>query len=155
MLDVTGLDASLDYERPKRLNESLDAATLEFLRLFNMHVPKMAARQGQDTSRSKIAARLAAISNGPFRTMADDDLTAFMAQFRETNRKVAVEYFGGARTDSDDPLFAPRADERERVAEPTLTVERAVEICAWLWQNEPAQFDRAGRRKKKARGRPA
>ncbi|HVV65064.1 MAG TPA: hypothetical protein VHC42_06325 [Rhizomicrobium sp.] len=144
-LAAIGLQMSADYERPPSVNESLDAESLEFLRLFNRHVPRF-AQNSVNPERDNVVGLLSRMSRGPLVTLSDAELSGFMAEFRESNLKVAQEYFGGARGDSDDPLFERRSDSRPRIASPTLTVERAVEICAGLWQGKQAQIDRIAER---------
>jgi len=150
-LDCVGIDASAAFDRPDTANESLDAESLEFLRLFNEHIPRL-TEEGISPLRDNVVPLLSQISKGPLLTLPETDLADFMALFRVSNARVAAEYFGGARTESDDPLFAPRSDTRPRVTDVTLTAERAVEICAWLWQNKQAQVDRVTERLKKKRG---
>ena len=147
-LDCVGVDANLP--RPDTANESLDAESLEFLRLFNEHVPRL-TDEGISPLRNNVVPLLSQISKGPLLTLPEAELADFMALFRDSNARVAAEYFGGTRTGSDDPLFAPRSDSRPRVTEVTLTVERVVEICAWLWQSKQAQVDRVTERLKKKR----
>lgn len=150
-LDAAGIDPGADFERPEDVNESLDAETLEFLRLFNQHVPRF-AKGKVNPSRDNVVSLLSkASSGGPLVTLDTDELSRFMTRFRDGNAKVAAEYFGGARSDSDDPLFAPRADTRERTRQAVLSVERAVELCAWLWQEKQAQVDRIAERAKRRR----
>jgi hypothetical protein len=153
-LDATHIDQNLPFERPESLNESLDANTLEFLRLFNKHVPRFVANE-LNKARDNVVPLLGEISKGPLATLSEEDLKRFMSQFLDSNRQVAIEYFGGEASGSDDPLFAPRADERERTREPALTVELAVEISAWLWQQKQAQIERMGERMKKQNARLA
>jgi hypothetical protein len=150
-LSVTGIDASADFARPENINESLDAETLEFLRLFNHHIPRF-SRQELNPNRDNIVRLLSKLSRGPLITMAEGDLARFMGQFSASNRQVAEEYFGGAREDSDDPLFERRTDTRPRQSDVSLSVERAVEICAGLWQEKQLQLDRAQERMRKVRG---
>ncbi len=146
-LAIAGIDSS-GFERPENVNESLDAESLEFLRLFNQHVPRFA--QGDNNlTRDNIVPLLSKIARGPLLTLPDEDLAGFVARFRETNRLVANEYFGGTRTDSDDPLFEPRSDKRERVQKAHLTLERAIEMIAWLWQEKQTQLNRVRDRLKK------
>lgn len=150
-LDAVGVDPGMGFERPDDVNESLDAETLEFLRLFNQHVPRF-IKGKVNPSRDNIVGLLSRASGGgALPTLDADELTRFMAQFREGNARVSTEYFGGPRLDSDDPLFAPRADTRERTREAVLTVERAVELCAWLWQEKQAQLERIAERAKRNR----
>lgn len=151
-LDAVGLDSALPFLRPENLNESLDAVTLEFLRLFNRNVPRL-TEDGLNPLRDNVVPLLSAISDGPLLTLPQDELSRFMAQFASSNRKVALEYFGSETTGSDDPLFGRRADNRARTEQGNLTVERAVEICAWLWQQKQTQInstsDRLARKAKK------
>jgi hypothetical protein len=147
-LSITGIDPALGLVRPEHVNESLDADSLEFLRLFNGYVPRI-AKNGLNPERDNIVPLLSRMSQGPLITLAEDELARFMALFRQSNRQVAEEYFGGARENSDDPLFEPRTDARSRTAHTTLTAERAVEICAGLWQEKQAQLERVMERAKR------
>ena len=69
-------------------NESLDAEALEFLRIFNRYYNRTGHR-------SQLVQALASISNGPLVTLPEDELVKFMGLFKESNEKVAAEYFGG------------------------------------------------------------
>ena len=144
-LAVTGIEADPAFVRPEDVNESLDAESLEFLRLFNRHIPRMSS-EGLNPERDNIVPLLSRMSQGPLITLEEDELRRFMAQFRDSNRMVAEEYFGGPRQAGDDPLFEPRTDTRPRTSHVTLTVERVVEICAGLWQEKQAQLDRVAER---------
>jgi hypothetical protein len=146
-LEVVGIDPKR-YERPEDVNESLDAESLEFLRLFNKHVPRFVKRK-LNPARDNVVPLLGRVSEGPLLTLPRAELDGFIAQFRDSNRKVAIEYFGGARGDSDDPLFAPRSDKRERVYKAQLTPERAVELSAYLWQEKQAQLEKVMERAKR------
>jgi hypothetical protein len=144
-LAVAGIEAGPDLVRPEDVNESLDAESLEFLRLFNQHIPRMSS-DGLNPGRDNIVALLSKMSKGPLITLEEGELKRFMALFRDSNRMVAEEYFGGVREDSDDPLFERRTDTRPRTSHATLKVERVVEICAGLWQEKQAQLDRVAER---------
>lgn len=151
-LDAAAIDGNRGYRRPANVNESLDAETLEFLRLFNGHIPRF-AKGGINPERNNIVSLLSKVSQGPLVTLPDDELARFMALFEDTNRQVAMEYFGGVRSAPGDPLFEPRADPRERTRAVKLTAERAVEFCAWLWREKQAQVERlSGGRKKRQAG---
>jgi hypothetical protein len=141
VLDIAGIDPDLGFKRPEDVNEALDAQTLEFLRLLNKYVPRFKGKQ-VNPLRNNLVPLLAQASQGPLITLADDELDRFMRMFDESNRKVAVEYFGGALEGSDNPLFRRRSDKRERVQGAVLTPERAVELCAWLWQEKQSQVAR-------------
>ncbi len=151
LLAVTGIPGDLPFEWPERLNESLDAESLEFLRLFNQYSSQF-EKTGLAPNRGNLVPLLSQISNGPLATLPQDELARFMAGFEESNRLVAEEYFGGAISGSDDPLFLPRADTRERATDVPLSVERAVEICAWLWRQKQTQVERFSDRLKRNRG---
>jgi hypothetical protein len=148
VIDIVGIDPALGFERPEDVNEALDAETLEFLRLFNKFVPRF---EGKDLnpSRDNIVPLLSRVSRGPLVTLGEDELDRFMGLFKESNAKVANEYFGGPIAGSDNALFKPRSDKRERTREAVLTAERAVELCAWLWQEKQAQVDRIAERAKR------
>jgi len=152
ILAVTGIEASPAFDRPQDANESLDADSLEFLRLFNAHVPRF-VRGEINPARANVIGLLSQMSSGPLVTLSDPQLREFMGFFEESNRKVAMEYFGGARSGPGDALFEPRADTRPRTAPVTLSPERAVEISAYLWQQKQEQVDRAVERAKKHRER--
>jgi hypothetical protein len=138
--DIIGLDDSWSYVHPKRLNESLDAASLEFLRLMNKHIPRL-TENGLNKRRGNIVSVLAEISKGPLLTLPAIALQEFMGHFADSNRRVALEYFGKVLEDSDDPLFAPSADVRPRTINSELTVQKAVGICAMVWQEKQAQLE--------------
>jgi hypothetical protein len=148
VLDIAGIDPNLGFTRPEDVNEALDAETLEFLRLFNKFVPRFEGRE-VNPLRDNIVGLLSKVSDGPLITMEEGELDRFMALFGESNRKVAEEYFGGAIQASDNPLFLPRSDKRARTREAVLTPERAVELCAMLWQEKQAQVDRITERAKR------
>jgi hypothetical protein len=148
VLEVAGIDPGLGFSRPEDVNEALDAETLEFLRLFNKFVPRFEGRE-VNPLRDNIVGLLSKVSDGPLITMDEGELDRFMALFNESNRKVADEYFGGPIAGSDNPLFLPRSDKRARTREAVLTAERAVELCAVLWQEKQAQLDRIVERAKR------
>jgi hypothetical protein len=124
-----GVPTTPDYERPVMTNESLDAEALEFLRIFNRYYNRTGHR-------SQLVQALASISNGPLVTLPEDELVKFMGLFTESNEKVAAEYFGGPIEGSDNPLFPARTDGRVRDVYKPLSIDRAVQIAAMLWQHD-------------------
>jgi hypothetical protein len=150
ILGVIGLDPGLPYKRPEDVNEALDAESLEFLRLMNKYIPRF-VKGKINPARDNLVPLLARVSSGPLVTLSTAELDKFMALFEESNRKVALEYFGGIREDSDNPLFEPRSDRRTRTERADLTVERAVELCAWLWQEKQSQVERVVERARRLR----
>ena len=84
--------------QPNR-NQSLDAESVEFLRLLNLYrVEHEGAAVGLIDNRS-IVKRLAPVSTGPTLTLPEHALDRFMAQWEESNREVARRYLG------EDELF--------------------------------------------------
>lgn len=87
-------------------NESLDAETVEFLRVLNLYeVEERGEAPGLMDHRS-LTALLADQSDGPKLTLPADQLDAFMGRWQESNGWVAREYFGEAE------LFAARRPRR-------------------------------------------
>ena len=75
-------------------NMSLDAESVEFLRLLNLYrVESEAASVGLIDNR-RLARRLAETSTGPVLTMPAPFLDEFMARWEESNRRVAREILG-------------------------------------------------------------
>lgn len=105
-LDAVGLEAQADRMRPvPRANESLDAESVEFLRLYNIHrVEQEGATRGVINNRKWVQV-LEQASTGPTLTLPARTLDAWMEQWVESNRSVAREFLD----DRDGVLFrAPR-----------------------------------------------
>jgi hypothetical protein len=92
-LDTAGVEArAADMKQVSDVNVSLDAETVEFLRLLNLHrVETGSATRGLIDNRSLVA-RLAACSTGPVLTLPDAALDRFMAQWEKSNELVAREF---------------------------------------------------------------
>ncbi len=103
---VTVAPEALDEETPT-LNESLDAESVEFLRILNLHrVRRQGAEVGHINNR-KLVRRLASEPAGPTLTLPEPALDEFMARWEDGNRRVARRWFG-----EDGELFAaPRKTE--------------------------------------------
>jgi hypothetical protein len=125
---LTGIGVVLgpDLQRPHSANESLDAESLEFLRLTNAHL------RPSEQRRAMVAA-LQALSRGALIDLPDAELSEFMARLAESNRRVALEYFGRDYARKGDPLFGERDGARERTPPITLSADRAVAIAAQLY----------------------
>lgn len=105
-LDAAGVDVTAaELEQPPNRNESLDADSVEFLRLLNLHrVEHEGARPGHINNR-RLVVRLAEASSRPVLTLPPAVLDEFMAQWEESNRAVATDFLG----DPSGELFrAPR-----------------------------------------------
>lgn len=94
-LDAVGVDVRADeLEQVPDRNESLDAESVEFLRLVNLHrVENEAARVGVIDNR-KLVRQLAEASTGSVITLPDRVLDEFMGLWAEANRAVAREFVG-------------------------------------------------------------
>ena len=140
-LHVLKVEERAEYERLPDANFSLDAACLEFLRVMNGHVDP-------EWKSGRTIARLQTLSDGPLIDLPSDDRRALMERVRDSNARVAQEYFGGELTDSDDPLFRPRSDNRPRNSEHGLDVDKAIAIASKLLVlRAAAQAEGRGRRR--------
>jgi len=94
-LDATDLGVREDELRHVQIqNESLDAESVEFLRIVNLlreERPDVAPAVGDNHS---LVPLLAAVSTGVVLTLPEDQLDAFMSRWEEPNRKVALEFIG-------------------------------------------------------------
>jgi hypothetical protein len=105
-LDAVGIDVRADDLTPiLRANESLDAESVEFLRILNIfRLEDDAASILPPYNRSMMPA-LERAATGPTLTMPASFLDAFMSRWEEPSRRVAVEMLG----DETGELFrAPR-----------------------------------------------
>jgi hypothetical protein len=134
-LETVGVENDPAFERPPNKNESLDAVSLEFLRLMNGYIGS------RGPLRFRLHQLLAKIGKGPLLTLPAEELAEFMGALRESNRRVAEEYFGGARDDSDDPLFAPLKFLRPRVEQPQMTLDDALKVMARVWAGANEDVD--------------
>ncbi len=105
-LDAAGIDAQVeDLEQIQNRNESLDAESVEFLRLLNLcRVENEGAKPGLIDNR-ELVRQLSDAGNGPVLTLPTQVLDDFMSKWEEGNRALARRWFG----DPDGELFqAPR-----------------------------------------------
>lgn len=153
-IKVAGLPADLPYAMPGRENPSLDATTLEFLRLVNRHVP-YTANGKIFQPRDNLPRLLETLSTGPGVMTDADQLAAFMRSFAGSNNKVATDYFGGAKYADDDPLFGPAPFFGDRAIPEPMTLEKAVEIFGAVWVLKNRLLAEARDRQAKARASSA
>jgi hypothetical protein len=107
-LDAAGVDVrAADLVPVSSRNLSLDAESVEFLRLLNLHrVEHEGAVPGLIDNR-QLAARLTEAAAGPVLTLPEPVLDEFMAQWEQTNEQVARDFLGDGQ-----PLFRlPRRTE--------------------------------------------
>lgn len=96
-LDAAGIDLTADDLEPgPSRNQSLDAQSVEFLRLLNLYrVEHEGATPGLIDNR-RLATRLAEVSQGPVLSLPASWLDGFMAQWDETNKLVTRRFLGDA-----------------------------------------------------------
>jgi hypothetical protein len=97
-LEAAGIDARAeDMTQPPSRNVSLDAETVEFLRVFNLHrVENEGADVGLIDNRAFVK-RLAEVSTGSVLTLPTSALDRFMARWEEGNRALAQRYLSDGR----------------------------------------------------------
>lgn len=96
-LDAAGVEVSAaDLERGPTRNKSLDAESVEFLRLLNLYrVEEHGAVPGLIDNRTRVA-RLAEASTGPVLSLPADRLDRFLAQWEDSNERVARDFLHDA-----------------------------------------------------------
>ncbi len=92
-LDAAGIDGA-GFESVESKNETLDAATVEFLRLYNLHQLEHAGARPGVMDHRVLVQRLGRRSTGPALTLPEAALDRFMAMWSESNRAVAGRYLG-------------------------------------------------------------
>ncbi len=136
---------SLDgFERPSRLNETLNAQAIAFLREFNRHVPVFVNGRVNPLRESIVKAVKNATTEGQL-TIVPEIAAAIEKHFEESNRKISKEYFDGRY----DPLFSPAKCVGAATTESLLDIgaEQAIEIAAKIWVQQRRQIRHMGRSK--------
>ena len=117
----------------KKRNSSLDVKKLEFLRLFNSHIPRFSSGR-LNPARGNIAAAIDRIEPlGEKLEIPEREKIKFMTMFEKGNRKIAHEYFGR------ECLFLSKSTNlytdstKKREGKETLGAMDAVKITASLW----------------------
>ena len=88
-LEAAGVDArAQDWHQVTLQNESLDAESVEVLRLLNLHRRRTHGR-APGLVKNSVVKRLAQAATGPTLTLPDPELDAFMARWEESNQRVA------------------------------------------------------------------
>lgn len=116
---AAGLGIPADDVPPQEQNDSLDAESVEFLRLLNLyrlehgHPPDLPGNR-------QLVPTLARLSTGPTLTLPDDELDRFMARWADSNARVARELLG----EPDGVLFDSRGSDRGTTTEQRLDPAR-------------------------------
>jgi len=121
-----GMAVPAELEVPGPRNRSLDANTLEFLRIVNENMPKFVDGDINE-ARAEILAGLQRISSGAKFMVSGAALAEIDTTFATSNQAVAERYFPGG-----GPLFSPFTAV-DTVPSPPLGVREAVEIGLALW----------------------
>jgi hypothetical protein len=131
-------------DRTERRNQALSMEAVEFLRRFNKHVPHMLGKR-RNPARGKVISLLEQLKEGhpfkPSQHIADQ----VEIMFRDSNEKVAREYFGSRYA----PLFpggkfaasAPRKMEKPNASE-------MIRIAAYLWTARERELQDCKKRQK-------
>jgi hypothetical protein len=138
--DAVGLDdRAADWDQVELRNESLDAESVEVLRLLNLY-----RAQGNDDGPGRIkndlVSRLSEAADGPTLTLPEPVLDRFMAQWEESNRRVALDLVG----DPSGALFETPRKTRDTTTEQRLDPARLDHYLELLELPEPmhARFRR-------------
>jgi hypothetical protein len=83
-----------DLDQVETRNISLDAESVEFLRIHNLYLVEHEGAKAGLIDNRPIVARLATVSTGPTLSLPASFLDAFMAQWSDSNRAVAREFLG-------------------------------------------------------------
>lgn len=103
-VDAAGLGIPADDVPPRDRNRSLDAESVEFLRLLNLYREEH-DESGADLPQNRaLVPVLAKLGTGPTLTLPDVELDRFMARWEHSNQRVARELLGEASGE----LFGPR-----------------------------------------------
>ena len=128
----------------KELNQSLDCAAAEFLRLMNKSIPPFIGGK-LNPKRGRISSILSGKNFGPKLTLSADQAGHLMAVFDKSNAAVAKRYLGR----EDGGLFPRRPHMLPRGSEDALTSELAVKIASAMWisaaniPSRPVQYSQA------------
>jgi len=147
---ITGIDALDASCRPDRdKNASFSSEHLEFLRRFNVCMPK--ERDGAlNPDRGDIVPALNRVPDtGKRLSMDAAQRDAFLRLFVASDDEVLRRFF----PEQTGPLFSPPADEGGDDGAPELSMDRAFEIFAALWADRQAQIGRLRSRAEGLRSR--
>ncbi|HET8961650.1 hypothetical protein [Nocardioides sp.] len=128
-LDAAGVDVCADDLEPVEIaNESLDAESVEFLRILNLLRREHEELAALVPGNHPLVLRLAEVCDGPTLTMTSSLLDEFMDRWEESNRRVAREMLG----DASGQLFARPRKTRNTTSEQFLDPARLDHFLALL-----------------------
>ena len=119
-LDASGLELRAENLKEVRSkNESLDAESVEFLRLVNLYRAERGERPSRDLT-NDLVRKLNKIPRGPTLTLTEPQLEEFMQQWEPSNAAVAREFTGNP----ERPLFGNDRKSRATTTEQHLDAAR-------------------------------
>lgn len=130
-VDAAGLPRPAIEMPARKDNASLSGAQIEFLRLFNKHVPamvdgKLNPLRGRDIglaiSNNNVDRRKFVVSSAKMKKMLDS--------YSESNERLRQAYFPGLCA----PLFNQSDSGTDSLPETVLSIEDAVAIAAGMWK---------------------
>jgi hypothetical protein len=92
-LDAAGIVGVEPVTLPRK-NESLDAETVEFLRVLNLYLVRHAGETAGLIDHRDLVSRLVQHTTGPTLTLPDHQLEEFLARWQSSNTEVASTYLG-------------------------------------------------------------
>jgi hypothetical protein len=101
-LDAAEIDGE-GLERGTVQNESLDAASVEFLRLYNLHQVEYAGATVGVMDHRDLVRRIGEGSTGTSLALSEELRERFMAPWVDPNRAVAASYFGDTELFAESP----------------------------------------------------
>jgi hypothetical protein len=125
--EACGMDIPIEaMESTEHRNESLDAESVEFLRLLNIHRIENEGLARVQIDNRAVVERLAQATSGPTLSLLPAELEVFSARWEESNRAVAREFF----PDEGGELFAPRRESGRGTVEQRLEPDRLPHLLA-------------------------
>jgi hypothetical protein len=123
-----GFEINHHFAKPSKMNQSLDAEVLEFLRNLNFHLPGI-LDDGGPRMRSVLLKFLTRLSSKNGLTMDTNTLNSFLEQFEQSNKHVSETYL-----DNKNPnLFPSFEEDTTKVQQINLTQEAVLKMSAELW----------------------
>lgn len=126
----------------KEENKSLSAQSLEFLSLFNKHLP-LFDDNGRNELRGDIVRILEDHTSDNKLTVSHSDIEIIKAYFAKQNDEILAKYF---REEEGDLFNYPEYESENESKFSSLTVEDAVRICSVLWKHQQAKIIRLKKR---------
>ena len=144
-----GLDTGA-FETVPRLNPSLPAASIAFLREFNKSVPRIVDGQINPLRRLLVNI-LQNYRAGERLLLPPEYATAIAERYRESNEKVSADFFGGRFS----PLFsaASAVGAAGTSLNDTIDTADAIALAAHLWTEQQQKIRKMEERFKKRRAR--